>query len=603
MSTTTAQKADSTRLYLADKAYAYLIGRTQRAKLGQIQKNVDIEGTNTRLIKDIIQSDGRFVCIDRRWTLSGRFGESSRPFEQVINGIFTAAGCALSLETLAAELAQVLGRPAEAYEEMLQRFLKDKDRYFQTSDGKYGITSWLVFPTAEEEDDVIFDNFIDNAQVEEYSKKCPAIKWDSSKYAENAEAVIKKCGQLPIKILQLFAWRALKEDFDPTELFDAISEDDKLLLQSDLFVYPGASVKNFQKDLVKQAEELAKLPMDEDDSEAEGPIVVTETEKEEIINIILSSGSASAEKVMEQVLEVSPNEASFAGAYESLKEALANDYRVMWIGGDQWSKVIEFPEEVTTIPMSLIIPQTLPFETAEGDIYDQLLETEGFEGELKSAILDPLAEDVTDEDPDRTMYQENEKSQRCVLKYHHKLEGTFPLCQIHPDFFGKQPEIIPITVVHEGKRKQAFVNNATRLIYGLKDFYAEITDVSGAVFFLEKTERTGEYKFVYTGELDEQCGIDTGRSLELLDVKARFEGGEMPLYDVMTEILIKKQGRTFASLYTEMNIVKRCSRLMVASLLSGYHCFSTRGKTGLWQYDEKKVSQGFNKSKRKYIKK
>lgn len=38
---------------------------------------------------------------------------------------------------------------------------------------------------------------------------------------------------------------------------------------------------------------------------------------------------------MEQVLEVSPNEASFAGAYESLKEALANDYRVMWIGGDQ----------------------------------------------------------------------------------------------------------------------------------------------------------------------------------------------------------------------------------------------------------------------------
>ncbi len=51
------------------------------------------------------------------------------------------------------------------------------------------------------------------------------------------------------------------------------------------------------------------------------------------------------------------------------------------------------------------------------------------------------------------------------------------------------------------------------------------------------------------------------------------------------------------------NIVRRCSRLIVASILRGYHAFHTRGKSGLWQFDEKKASQGFNKAKRKYIKK
>jgi hypothetical protein len=76
----------------------------------------------------------------------------------------------------------------------------------------------------------------------------------------------------------------------------------------------------------------------------------------------------------------------------------------------------------------------------------------------------------------------------------------------------------------------------------------------------------------------------------------------MPVYDVVREIL-GKQGMTFVRLQTEVNIVRRCERLLVASLLSSYHCFSARAKSGIWQFDGKKESQGFNKNKKKYIKK
>ncbi len=236
---------------------------------------------------------------------------------------------------------------------------------------------------------------------------------------------------------------------------------------------------------------LASLPV-EGEEEAGGPVSVTETDREEIISSILQKGSASEERVLESVLEVSPGEAAYAGALESLREALRSDDRVMWLGGSRWSKVETFPDEVRELPAPLICGSCQPFETPEGDVYDQELEEDGFEGALKTAIFDPLACDVTDEDTSRTMYQPNGDSQRCVLKYHHKTEGTFPLCQINPDFFGPEPEIIPITLIDEGMRKTVYVNNNTRLIYGLKDFYKDITEISGAVFYIERAARPGE---------------------------------------------------------------------------------------------------------------
>jgi hypothetical protein len=59
----------------------------------------------------------------------------------------------------------------------------------------------------------------------------------------------------------------------------------------------------------------------------------------------------------------------------------------------------------------------------------------------------------------------------------------------------------------------------------------------------------------------------------------------------------------FVPLFTEVNLVRRVTRVLVASILSSYHAFDQVKKTGEWRYDQKKRSQGFNKAKRKYIKK
>ncbi|MCE5313490.1 MAG: hypothetical protein ABFD49_01795 [Armatimonadota bacterium] len=603
----TLTKADiareSARRYLADKAFLSLLGKSQAAKLRQAMKGVDVEGINMRLMRDVMSESDRFETVDRRWAPSARYGDIHRPFERVLAELVQHAGVPVLLETLAQELAQVYGRPAEYYEQALPRILSDREKFFAAGDGKYGLASWLLEVSSDDEDDVIFDSFLSASQVEEFTELCPVVKWEAGKIADAAASLAKDCKeQIPFKIAALFAWRELGDDFDPIDFYCDVLADERVMVLSDQKLYSAGTVKEFTKTLAAMAAELAELPMEAEEEEAEGPITVTETDMEEIVAMIVKKGSASAEELLDAVLEVGAEESGFAGALESLKAALQNEDRVMWLGGTRWGKVEKFPDEINEVPASLILSPSVPFETPEGDVYDQELEEDGFDGNLKSAIYDPLAEDVTDEDPARTMYQPNGDSQRCVLKYHHKIEGTFPLCQINPDFFGVEPEIIPITLIDEGKRKTCFVNNTTRLIYGLKDLYKNITEVSGAVFKIEKTSKPGEYRFVCDGEVDPMLGIDTNRSLELLDLKSRFESTDMPVYDVIIEIL-GKQGMEFARLVNEVNIVKRCSRLLVASILSSYHALHTRGKSDQWLFDEKKASQGFNKTKKKYIKK
>lgn len=594
------------KLYLADRIYLSLLGKGQPAKLRQIAKSVDIKGVTPRLVRSVMAESDRFQSVDRRWAPSIRYEDTKRPFEQVLKDLLIRAGIPVPIDLIAQELGHIYGRPPEAYEQMLPRILSDKERFFNAGALGFGLAQWLLEPTSDDEADIIFDNYLSQDEVDEYSGLCPEIEWNADKIAECAEVVLEECKQpVPVKILALIAWRSLREDFDPIDFYAQLVSGDQILLLSDQKTYAASVQADFVAALGKLAEEVAALPMEADEEEeAEGPVAITETDKQEMIDIILDKGSATAEEMIETVLEVSPDEPAFAGTLELLRAALADDERIMWLGGTTWGKVITFPDEVKQIPPSLIVPPTPVFETPEGDLYDQELEIDGFEGDLKSAIYDPLVEDVTDEDPALTNYQPNGDYQRCVLKYHHKMEGTFPLCQINPEFFGSEPEIIPITLVEDGKRKQAYVNNTTRLIYGLKDFFKDITEVSGAVFYIEKTARPGEFRYRYEGETEERLAIDVQRSLEILDIRARFESQDMPLFDVITEILEQhRQGMTFAQLVNEVNIVRRTSRLVIASILSSYHCFHTRGKSGLWQFDEKKRSQGFNKTKRKYIKK
>ena len=94
------------------------------------------------------------------------------------------------------------------------------------------------------------------------------------------------------------------------------------------------------------------------------------------------------------------------------------------------------------------------------------------------------------------------------------------------------------------------------------------------------------------------------RLLELVELREQAESHEMPTTDIMITIMERyKQGIEFASLFTEVNLVRRCARRLVASILSSHKMFYQPKNSKVWRYDEEKRSEGFNKTKRKHIKK
>ena len=120
---------------------------------------------------------------------------------------------------------------------------------------------------------------------------------------------------------------------------------------------------------------------------------------------------------------------------------------------------------------------------------------------------------------------------------------------------------------------------------------------SGAVFHLEKTDNPAEYRFVQANETDPGVFVTPARLEELAEFRAEVEGGQpMSTYDIIRRILDHyRKGVSFLTLLTEVNLVRRTPRRLIASILSGYAAFHPRANR--WTFDHKREPEGFDKSK------
>jgi len=594
-------------VYLEDRAYDVLIGQPDPAKTGEVLRELGMEDLSLRMVRYALASSPRFEAVERRWTISTRFQDRQRPFERVVESVIGGYGRAMPADLLAKELAIIYDRPVSHYEEILPRIMSSQEKFFLVDGERYGLSSWLLTAESDEPADVLFDNFLSEEDVEPYRKAAAKIDWDPSDLDGAAEQLLTKIGhRVPIKVLAYFAWESLRDAYDPAAFYSALALSDRIEILSTQEAVAASQTKDLLKALEEFGAEIEEMPAEAEEEAVEaGPVTVSEADRDEIVALILAQGgTVTADAILEAVIEMSPGERGYEAALESLREALKDEQRIVRVGRDRWRPAGTIPDYVYEVPSVLIIPPHTPYETPEGDIHDQELEDEGLEAGLRQEIMSPLVQDVGDEDPEQTSYQPLDTYQRCALKYHHKAAGTMPLIQLHPNFFDREPEIIQITLVSEGVRREAWINRKTRLIYGLKDWYTGDMPVSGAAFELHRTERPGDYRFTYDNRTDALVFVPTSRLLELLELKNEIEAAETPVFDIITRILEHyRKGIAFVPLFTEVNLVRRVTRRLVASILSSYHCFHTRGKTGEWQYDAKKRSQGFNKAKRKYIKK
>ena len=601
--------------YLEDQAYAALLGYKQPVRSAEIMGAIGKEEYSAKLVRHVLSASPRFTQIDRRWDLEVRYEDKVKPMERLLREILVHFGAPMTTQQIANELASVYERPTDYYETMIPRMLSDEIKYFHTSDGLYGLREWLLDPEADNEDDVIFDNDLDEDEIYSLESAASKVDWAAEDLGASANKFLVAVKH-PVsnRMIGFLQWRALGDAFDPVASFEQLFKTARLVWMSDGKWANKHMVEEYNKILTTLTDHLSEEVIEEapkaivekaEVAEEVAPTLslnISERDLDEVVQIVSAKGEAKLPLILETIFELSPRDAIYPVAAEGLSDAMRADPRFTWVGAERWRMANLIPPHVTQVPAELAIPK-LMFETPEGERLDVELEDVGLEGILAKELHNPLVQDVGDQDP---ITEQDElppvESARCVLTRHHKNLGTFPLCQIPKTFFPFGPHLVEVTVKEGGKSRDIWANRDTGLVYDIGKFYSDEMPQSGAIFELLKTEKQDEFEFVYEGKTEPLVAIPSGRIEELMAMAD--EAKNLTTFELMTRLMpYHRKGVQFVTLFTEVNLVRRTTRRLVASVLSAHYAFYQRPKSPLWFFDEKKVDQGFKKAKRKYVRK
>ncbi len=630
MATKTAEKKTTTKKAAAPEAsdptealaqevlvtllHRVLVRLGEPARVPEIVRELGDDAVTTALARYTMeQHPRRFVAVDRRWDIAQRYLDSQRPQERTLEEIVTLYGAALPVAEASGELAHVYGRPREHFDEVAPRLL-GRPHFFPVSEGlAHGLRAWLLDTEEEREADVLFYNYLSAAALAPFEAAAAEADWETDPLGSASRLLAAADGQ-PVdnRLIQFFAWRALGENFDAAALYDLLhAQGDALLALPDHRWLSGDALETLRAVWRTQAAHVADLAPEEPAATATSemaaaaqPLVVTDEDMTELEKFFAGREEAvGVPDLLTGVLEIPASSRTFAEDTQALVQTLrGRPDQFLWVGTDRFRAAGTMPPYIGQLPESLTFPTLPRFETADGEILDQPLADAAFEESLAEDILNPVAQDINDQEADdATRWPEgvsaDAPSLRLVLKAHHKEIGTFPLAQIPFGFFPTEPNIVELTFRDAaGTAYPVYVDYDVQLVYGLFDLYAEIAADSGAVFHLEKTEDAAEYRFTQDAETDPGVFVSPARLEDLLEFRTEAEAGPVSTYDIVRRILDHyRKGVSFLTLLTEANLVRRTPRRLIASILSGYHAFHPRA--GRWTFDTKREPEGFDRSK------
>ncbi len=594
-----------------------LVRLGEPARLSEIVRETNEETVTVGLARTVMeQSKLRFVAIDRRWDIAQRYLDKQRPVERTLEELVSIYGGSMPADAIPGELAHIYGRVREHFDEVAPRLLRGA-KFFPAAQGlAYGLRAWLLNTDLEAEDDLLFYNYLSRAGLAPFEKNSSGLDWENDPVGAARQVMSLSAGQpLDNRVVQYLAYKALGDEFDGAALYDALATNDAFLALPEHRWLLTEQLDTLRAVWRTQAEQVVEQPAEEpveaavEVAAAAQPLVVTEEDAEDIRRYfegceeIVTTGD-----ILANVLEVRPGSRTFAEDSQTLTAYLrAHSTDFLWVGNERFRVPGSLPPYIGQLPESLTFPALPRFETADGEILDQMLSDDAFDEDVHAAILEPVAQDVNDQEPsDVTQWSEGVSAESpslsLVLKAHHKEIGTFPLAQVPFGFFPTEPTIVELTLRDtQNNAYPLYVDYNVQLVYGLFDVYTDIAADSGAVFTLAKTDKPDEYLFTQANETDANVFVSPARLEELMDFRAEVESSSVSTYDIVHRILehYGKKGCSFLTLLTEVNLVRRTPRRLFASILSGYLAFHPRSNR--WTFDAKKEQEGFDKSKAAFL--
>jgi hypothetical protein len=572
-------------------------------KLGELADKLTGAGLGLAAVRSLLASNPeRFAYHERRWVPASRLESTGRPFSEAITLVLRAFGAPMSAELLIRELARVRNISDDEARLIVERLLKNDRAFVVTEDGKAALQEWSFDGRDETVDRALEVNGVTREEFDTAAGKLGGHDWRAP---GAIAAAIAKSAPVRVKTLGAVAWSVLNPQdprsiqlYDARDFLRAVLSAPGFVIGADHTLHPETEAKKWVTTAVKLADRLAPTI----DLEDAAPIEVKPEAVGQLVGRVKSAdGSVTATRLLEEFYEITPGAKTFPDDLANVMDALRDAEGIQWVGGDRFRKSGDAPDFIYSVPEPFHFQES-GVRDDEGELVDVELTDEGLSSSLRKLLQHPLAVDVLDEDPTpapKTMPE----NVRLVLKSIHRELGTFPLAQISTGYLQTDPSIQELIFIDpDGRELQVWVNHEARLLYNLIDWWYDQPVESGSVFTLNKTGKPNVFDFEWLDQPDPVVYISNQRMEELRQLGLEAEGKST--LSLLVEVMGHwPKGADYLTILAEVNVVRRTSRRLVASLLSSYHCFYQRSGSPVWHYDAKKVDQGFDKTKKKFIKK
>ena len=594
--------------YLEDLMFDLMLNTGQAAKSREITSELeDTIKLHPKFIRKTLYYSDRFDMEDRRWNLALRTA-IHLPFEGSIAYTLRSYGKPMSLRAIHNEMALVHRRPVDFFDNLLLPTLAGRPDYWQTPDGLWCLREWLLDTSDQDPEQCFLRNFFLAASdvrplVDEL---CASRMSVAQPPLEMAAKLVRRAGQpLPNKLLSYVVWRLRKGDLDPVALLQDCRQEERLLLLSG----PVWGLQEFVADYHKELKRLARRAEKEEEAEwaeeeePEGPIIITPADLEEVFKHIRRRKKPQPARVLaETIFEYSSSSRRFQEAVDALMSAMSLDPRFVRVGSQTWALPDMMPKHTDKVPAALL---PVPVEPRD-DEADAELDDEGLEPLLISWVHDPRYEDFGEE-PEIDIGPEQQPTDelRYILFYDHWKAGTFKVRVCDRRFYPSESDLVCATFVDKetGKSYPVWLSYTTSLLYELGDWYAARQIVPGSIFVVTPGSVPDEFGVSYLEEIDPYVALTEDRIKGINKVKRAASKGDWSVLQMMQRLLADhEKGAPFMTVWAEVNVIRRTTRRVVASNLASYHCFYQRpANSDVWVFDERKVTQGRKKTKRKYL--
>lgn len=610
------------RLYLEDLAVTALLRLGRALKSGDITAAASDLSLPRAALAEGLEGSTRLAHHEREWNLAVRASRSHlpreerdrQPLETTLSDLLSAIGKPLPAPVIGRELSFLRGAFLPNFKELALGALKHANWAIETAPDTFLHENFLLDAHAPTEAFIIRANNLES-DPNFQGLSTQALPAPTGNPADDALAVLRFANRpLSHKLLGFLLWKQHSE-LDPIALARATSDRARFYQFAGGFVAAQEYLPNLKSQVQSWARGLS--------GSAAGVDVVALLRQRNLPNAApprelkpdiiedlkavarRSSGQpVSLALVMSDVLEMEPDDPAFVPTLQSLNDKLRSDAEFLPVGIGQFllrasipSHVGETPDVLRPVQVSVRNPETdepLDFEMSD----------DGLEGDAAEFVHDPQWDDIGEEAEVKLARKPAQgastPSVRYVVLNHHHRAGTMKLRRADEEFFGISSAFTRLNVTSETGPLEAWASRESGLIYGLGNWYQERTPPSGGVLAFS---RDGNSIALQLDAPDKLAHLSGHRAEELKNL--RDAANYISLYELLQTVMREHGGgMELPTLWAEVNVVRRTSKRLLTSVLSGYHCyyFKQRGpKQILWRFDADRLDQGFMRNKRKYV--